>query len=100
MNKTVFFSVLTLCVTVLAMYSVDKVTLNNDLRSQRYAYQRCMDKARDNYKDQWAYKCKQQKEDENCGLNGIIADMLDSDWDENKQECLSIFKERAYYIGE
>ena len=99
MNKTVFFSVLTLCVTVLIMYSVDKVTLSSDTTKQREAYASCVRQARDNYNTQWAYKCKQNKEPEDCGLNAIVAGMLDKELADKKQACLDIYKERAY-LGE
>ena len=99
MNKTVFFSVLTLCVTVLIMYSVDKVTLSSDIKNQREDYARCIREAKTNYNNQWAYKCKQLKEPEDCGLNTLVAGILDEKLSKDKQECLNIYKEKAY-LGE
>lgn len=99
MNKTVFLSVVMLCMTVLIMYSVDKVSLSSDIKNQREYYARCIREAKTNYNNQWAYKCKQLKEPENCGLNAIVAGMLDENWAKDKQECLNIYKEKAF-LGE
>ena len=99
MNKAVFFSVLTLCATVLIMYAVDKVTLSSDTTKQREYYNKCVREAKDNYVKQWDYKCKQLDKPDNCGLSMIIVEMLDEKLAKDKRECLDVYKEKAY-LGE
>ena len=92
MNKTIFFSVLVICTTILTMYFMDKV----DLKKQRTLYNACIEDVKANYNHQWDYRCKQEKQPSNCGLSVIVAKMLDEDFANQKKACLAIFKERAF----
>jgi len=54
----------------------------------------CLDNAMSNYQKDWAFQCKQAKQEANCSLPRLLADGVEKDRDRRSELCFKRFSFR------
>ena len=57
-----------------------------------YNYEVCLSKARDSYSSNWDTQCIANGKANDCTLSKFIADDIEKSWDEDKKNCVTMYK--------